>query len=166
VTAPATTIIAPDTVLDPLQGEARTIEDWVTTFHLSLVVLDPFTQQSALIIPTAARVLQNFSGSNCRMAWLVAGTPEQTRQFLGSWADEILTFSDSQRDAIKSLGVAELPAFLHINQGLEVVNLAQGWNPVDWRKVSSDLAKQMQWSNPDIPLPKDPPAFHGTSAIR
>lgn len=165
MTASATTTVSSDILLDPLQGEARSIEDWVTTFHLSFVVLDPFTRESAILVPTAGRILQNFSGSNCRMAWLLTGTPEQALEFMDNWTNSILTFCDPDRVAIKELGLAELPAFVHINQGLEIVGLAQGWNPADWREVSDNLAKQMKWSRPEVPTSQDPPSFHGTSAL-
>lgn len=165
MTVSAATTVSPDITLDPLQGEARSIEDWVTTFHLSFVVLDPFTRQSAILVPTAGRILQNFSGSNCRMAWLLACAPDQALEFMGDWASSILTFCDPDRVAIKALGLVELPAFMHINQGLEVVGLAQGWNPVDWRQASDKLASQMKWSRPDVPAAEDPPAFHGTPAV-
>ena len=160
VSAPAT--VPAETVLDPLQGEPRSFEDWVTTFHLTLVGLDPFKQASGILIPTAARILRNFSGSNCRMAWLVAGTPEQALEFLGPWTEDILTFADPERAAIKALGIATLPAIVHVNQGLEIVNLAQGWNPLEWRHVSDTLAQKMRWSRPDIPQPSDPSPFYGT----
>lgn len=165
MTASAATTVSSDILLDPLQGEARSIEDWVTTFHLSFVVLDPFTRESAILVPTAGRILQNFSGSNCRMAWLLTGTPEQALEFMDNWTNSILTFCDPDRVAIKELGLAELPAFVHINQGLEIVGLAQGWNPADWREVSDNLAKQMKWSRPEVPTSQDPPSFHGTSAL-
>lgn len=160
----ASTSLSPDITLNPLQGEARTIADWVTTFHLALAAVDPFTQQSAILLPTAARVLQTFSGSNCRMAWLVAGTPEQAQEFLGPLADDFLTFADPERQAIGELGLSELPALLHVNHGLEVVGMAQGWNPPQWREVTDVLSDQMMWSRVEIPLPSDPPGFHGTPA--
>ena len=160
-----TATVAPEVALDPIQGDSRSLKDWLTTFHLSLVALDPFKHESGLIIPTAARILANFSGSNCRMAWLVAGTSEQALEFLGPWTEDVLTFADPQRTAIKALGLAELPAFVHLNHGLEIVGLAQGWDPVEWQAVANTLARQTQWSSPDIPLPKDPPAYHGAPAV-
>src|SRR5437016_843696 len=33
----------PDLVLTPLNGEPRSVDDWVTLFPLALVVLDPYT---------------------------------------------------------------------------------------------------------------------------
>src|SRR4051794_79749 len=49
-----------DLTLTPLTGEARTLREWVTTFHLALVVLDPYTSESAWILPTAGRIFHVF----------------------------------------------------------------------------------------------------------
>jgi len=79
--------------LNPLQGEARPLGDWVTTFHLAVVVLDPFTHESSWIIDTAARILSAYNAADVRTAWLVTGTAEQAEQFLGPMAEEFLTRS-------------------------------------------------------------------------
>ena len=60
----------PEIELDPLQGDPRPVGDWVTTFHLAVVVLDPYTHESSWIIDTAARVLASYSGADVRTAWL------------------------------------------------------------------------------------------------
>jgi len=46
-----------DLMLSPLGAEARPLEDWLTTFHLATVALDPYTNESSWILPTATRVL-------------------------------------------------------------------------------------------------------------
>ena len=46
-----------DLLLAPIDGEPTTIADWLTTFQLAAVVLDPFTNESAWILDTAGRVL-------------------------------------------------------------------------------------------------------------
>ena len=54
---------SPDTQLQPLKGAARPLEQWLTTFHLATIVLDPFTNESAWILPTAVRILRQFAGA-------------------------------------------------------------------------------------------------------
>lgn len=156
------TTLAPDVTLTPVGGDPRPIADWVTTFHLAVVALDPFTHESAWILDTAGRVLRGFMGADCRVAWLVAATDEQTAAFLGPWGEELLAFADPDRVAIRSLGVESLPAFVHVDQGLNVVGAAEGWQPEEWRAVASGLADVMSWSRPAIPDPGDPTPYAGT----
>lgn len=155
----------PDISLNPLQGDARPARDWVTTFHLVVVVLDPYTYESSWIIDTAARVLTTYSGADCRPAWLVTGTADEAAQFLGPWSEQLLTFADPDREMVKGLGLERLPALVHLNQSLEVVGAAEGWNPVEWRDVASNLATQMSWSKPTIPESDDPTPYSGTPAL-
>lgn len=155
----------PEIELDPLQGDSRPLGDWVTTFHLAVVVLDPFTHESSWIIDTAARVLANYNAADVRTAWLVTGTDDEAREFLGPMADEFLTFTDPDRAFVKGLELETLPAFVHIDHALNVVNAAEGWKPAEWRTVAKELAKQMSWSYPGIPEDGDPPAYPGTPAL-
>ena len=46
-----------DLVLEPINGEARTIAEWLTTFQLAAVVVDPFTNESSWLLDTAGRVV-------------------------------------------------------------------------------------------------------------
>lgn len=151
-------------MLKPLQGESRPLEDWVTTFHLVLVALDPYRAESSWIIDSAARIMSTFSGADCRIGWLVAGPEEHAEEFLGPFAEKFLTFTDPDRELITSLELTHLPAFLHLNQRLDVVGSAEGWNPQEWREVTATLAKMMSWSKPAIPTPSDPPPFAGYRA--
>ena len=72
--------------LTPIQGEGRTLEQWLTTFHLVSVVIDPYTNESAWILDTAARIMRSFTGAAVRVNWVVAGTDEDARAFLGPLA--------------------------------------------------------------------------------
>ena len=155
----------PEIELDPLQGDPRPIGDWVTTFHLALVVLDPYTHESSWIIDPASRILSAYNAADVRTAWLVTGTDDQARQFLGPKADEFLTFSDPDRSFVKALELERLPAFLHIDHALNVVGAAEGWIPKDWREVAKTLSAQMSWSRPAIPDAGDPPPYQGTPAL-
>ena len=156
---------APDVSLDPLQGDPRPLQDWVTTFHLVLVVVDPFTYESAWLVDTAGRILQAFAGADCRPAWLVTGNDDQAREFLGPWADEMLTFTDPDRAVVRSMGLESLPALVHLDQSLNIAGLAEGWHPDAWQDTAVNLADVMSWSFPRIPSAGDPAAYDGTPAL-
>ena len=154
-----------DLSLTPLNGPPRTLDQWLTTFHLVFVAIDPFTHESAWLLPTANRVLLGFQEADCRIAWLVTGTPEECRLFLGPWANEILTFSDPDRSAVKAFGLERLPALVHVGTDGSVIGAAEGWQPAEWRTVLTRLAKIMAWTAPNIPLPGDPGPFEGSPAM-
>ena len=66
-----------DLELTPVEGEARTLSSFMTTFPLVPVVLDPYTNESSWILDTARRVLTHFKGAGCRpcsCARLTSGT--------------------------------------------------------------------------------------------
>jgi hypothetical protein len=102
-----------DLLLTPIKGDARTVAQWVTTFHLALIVVDPFTYESAWLLDEGGRILSTFSAADVRVGWLVTGTADEARQFLGPWARELLTFVDPEREAVKALGLETLPAWVH-----------------------------------------------------
>ncbi len=154
-----------DLVLTPLQGEPRTIDQQLTTFQFLAVVLDPFTNESAWILETAGRILTHFSGADCRNAFVVTASPEATRTFLGPWAQRLLTFADPDRDAVRALGLVELPALVHVRQDRAVVGVAEGWDPVQWRTVAQGVARANSWTVPSIPVAGDPSPFAGSAAI-
>ena len=115
-----------DLVLTPLQGEGRTLEQWLTTFHLVSVVVDPYTNESAWILDTAARILRDFADAAVRVNWVVTGTDEDAKAFLGPLADEFLTFTDPDRAYVHALGLGHLPAFVFLRVDGEVVAAAEG----------------------------------------
>ena len=156
----------PDLVLSSLTGRSRSVREWVTTFHLLIVAVDPNSSQSRWIVPTAARVLTVYEQADCRVGWLVAGDAKDARRFLGRWATDILTFVDPELTAIKGLGLQTLPAIVHVSQTLEVVNAVEGWDPPAWRELTKELSKLMQWSRPHIPAPGDPGPFEGAPLPR
>lgn len=137
----------------------------MTTFHLVLVVLDPFTYESSWLVDSAGRILSAFVGADCRPSWLVTGDDDQAREFLGPWADELLTFTDPDRVLVKSLGLESVPAFVHLDQSLNVAGVAEGWHPNEWQDVATNLAAAMRWSYPQIPGAGDPAAYDGTPAL-
>lgn len=154
-----------DLQLTPLAGEPRTLDGWLTTFHLAVVILDPYTYESAWLLETAGRILDHFRGADCRIAFVVTAEAGDAREFLGPWADRILTFADPDRDLVKALGLNELPAFVHLRQDRQVAALAEGWDPPEWKHVASELAKAMSWSRPNIPAPGDPRPYAGSAAL-
>jgi hypothetical protein len=154
-----------DLVLSPLTGEPRTVDQWVTTFHLALIVVDPFTYESAWLLEEAGRVLTGFTAADVRVGWLVTGTADEARQFLGPWAEELLTFADPDRDAVKALGLQTLPAWVHIDMLGHVAEAVEGWQPEAWRPALHALANVLSWIAPSVPGPKAPGPFPGSPAL-
>ncbi len=150
--------------LSALGGETRTLDEWLTTFQLAVVVLDPFTNESAWLLETAGKVLTHFTGADCRVAFLVTGTADDARRFLGPWAERILTFADPDRAFAKAISPNEVPAFVQIRGDRKIVGVAEGWDPHEWREVARRLAHDMSWSAPLIPSPGDPSPYAGSAA--
>lgn len=154
-----------DLALTPLGGEARSIRDWLVNFHLCAVVLDPFTNESSWLLETAGKLLTTYSAADVRVAWVVTGTDDEARQFLGPWAERLLTFADPDRAVVRALGLEELPALVHLNTSGAVEDSAEGWDPDGWRRVAENLSRILSWSRPTIPAPGDPVAFAGSPAL-
>jgi hypothetical protein len=151
----------PDLVLSSINGRARTVRQWLVTFHLLFVAVDPDNDRSSWIVPTAARVLTGYEQADCRVAWLVAGTAADARRFLGRWASEILTFADPDLAVVRAFGLQSLPAIVHVAMDGSVVNAVEGWDPAEWRRLTTELSRIVGWSRPVIPLPSDPGPFAG-----
>ncbi len=158
------TQVSQDLKLTAVGGDARTIGEWTTTFQLLTVVLDPYTAQSAWLLKTAARFMAVFQGADCRVAWTVTADERDTQRFLGPLADEYLTFADPDREFVKALEIARLPALVHIRQDLVVVGQTEGWDPPEWERVGELLGKMMSWSFPQLPVAGDPGPFEGSPA--
>ena len=75
-------------------GQARPIMDWLTTFHLASVVLDPYTNESSWILKTAKRILEEFRGSHARVNFIVTANEDDVRAFMGPLLDEFLVGVD------------------------------------------------------------------------
>lgn len=157
---------APDLALVPVTGRSRTVREWLTTFHLLLVAVDPANVRSRWIVPTAARVLFEYEGADCRVAWLVAGDAADARKLLGRWATDIMTFVDPELMAIKGFGISTLPTIVHVGMDLEIVNAVEGWDPPAWRELTMELSRRMSWSRPHIPTSADPGPFEGAPLPR
>lgn len=153
-----------DLVLAPIGSESRPLPEWLTTFHLATVALDPYTNESSWILRTAARILEGLRGSDARVNFLVTASERDTKRFMGPLIDQFLVFTDPDRTVVKGLGIDELPAFAFIRVDGTVHALAQGWNSAEWRGVADAIAAATAWQAPDIPLAGDPGPFRGTPA--
>ena len=67
-----------DLTLSPLGGKARDLNEWLTTFHLASVVLDPYTNESSWILKTAVRVLDALRGSHARVNFIVTANADDS----------------------------------------------------------------------------------------
>jgi hypothetical protein len=163
---PAVAIDPPaDLVLAPLEGQPRTLSEWLTNFNLAPVVIDPYTNQSAWILPTAARIMRALKQAGVRVGWLVTSDATDARLFLGPLATEFLTLVDPDRSAVRALGLTRLPAWVFILMDGTVDTSAEGWNPLEWREVARRIAQVTSWTPPMVPAAGDPPAFQGTDAL-
>ena len=122
-------LVSEDVELAAVEGDAGKLSEWLTTFQLVTVVLDPYTAESAWILETAGRFLMNFRDADCRVSLTVTADATDARKFLGPWADELLTFADPDRVLVKALDLKRLPALVHIRQDLTVVGASEGWDP-------------------------------------
>ena len=156
---PVAITISTDVQLTPLTGKGRSLREWLTTFHLAVVALDPFTQQGAWILPVATRVLTHFSQADVRVALLLPSSPDECRMFLGPWVNTLLTFADPEREAINGLGFERLPVFAHIAMDGTIEGKAEGWQPAEWQAVADNLARVTSWSSPVVDREGDPAPF-------
>ncbi len=158
-----------DLVLTPLVdgglGQARPVMEWLTTFHLASVVLDPYTNESSWILRAASRVLEQFRGSDARINLIVTAGPVEARTFLGPLADRFLVFCDPERAAVKAMGLDELPAFVFTRVDGVVAAAAEGWNPHEWEAVADAIAAVTWWTSIPVPGPGDPGPFRGSPSL-
>lgn len=157
-----------DLVLTPLVadglGKGRPLPEWLTTFHLASVILDPYTNESSWILRTATRILEQFRGSHARINLVVTAGAAEAKAFLGPLTERFLVFCDPDRSLVRGIGLDELPAFVFIRVDGAVVASAQGWSPDDWRDVAETIAHATSWSTTTIPAPGDPSPFRGSPA--
>ena len=154
-----------DTTLMSLGGETRPLEEWLTTFHLASVVLDPYTNESSWVLKPAARILDALRGADVRVNFVATCGPADAARFLGPLAEEFLVFCDPDRAFVKGLGLATLPAFVFVRVDGTVPAAAEGWNPVTWHHVAEVIAETTAWTVPSLVAPGDPSPFHGTPAL-
>lgn len=151
--------------LTHLSGAELPLDDWLTTFHLAVAVLDPYEYESAWLLETAGRILTTFTGADVRVGFLVTARPEDAEEFLGPWADRLFALCDPDKALVTSMGLETLPALVHIGQDGSLLGSAEGWDPTAWRDVADNLARVMRWKAPDIPAPGDPRPYTGAPAV-
>jgi len=159
-----------DLTLTPLDvrtgglGTGRPISEWLTTFHLASVVLDPYTNESSWILRTAVRILEEFRGSHARINFIVTAGADDTAKFLGPLTERFLVFCDADRSAVKAMGLDSLPAFVFTRVDGVVAAKAEGWDPESWERVGDSIAEVTKWSGLALPGPGDPGPFAGSPA--
>ena len=158
----ATGTISEVTMRSLQRDEERTLAEWTTMFQLFIVALDPYTAQSAAVLPVAARLLREYAEADCRAAFLMACDADDARQFLGPLTDELMVFVDPDRTVTKALGLTSLPALVHVDQSPAVVTSAEGWDPTEWRTVALELSRVVGWTPPGLPYADSPGPFGGT----
>lgn len=151
----------PDLVLDSLRGDGYPLRDWLTSYPLLLVGIDPYTHESAWILETAGRFLDHYAPSDIRVGWLATTDEEGCRQFFGPWAERFLTFPDPDREAVVALGFERLPGLVHVRADGHLT-VANGWDPVAWREMAVELSTILSWTRPAVPQPGDPTPYAGT----
>lgn len=154
-----------DLMLTALSGKGYRLSAYLVQYQLLAVVLDPFTNEAAWILKTAARILENFDQADCRVSFVMAGADaDQSKEFLGPFATRILTFPDPDRTIVKAFALETLPALVHVGDDGTVVNAAQGWNASEWQAVTDVVASMNHWTGPVLPAAGDPGSFPGTPA--
>lgn len=158
-----------DLVLTPLHdgalGKGRPVMEWLTTFHLASVVLDPYTNESSWILRTATRVLEEFRGCDVRINMIVTAGAADAAAFLGPLTEKFLVFCDPDRAAVKAMGLTELPAFVLTQVDGVVGAKAEGWDPEAWEQVADAIAAITKWSSIELPGAGDPVPFRGSPAL-
>jgi hypothetical protein len=154
-----------DVVMTTLGGEQRPLGDFLTFFHLASVVVDPYTNESSWVLRAAVRILDDFRGADVRVNFVATCSPTDAKLFFGPLADQFTVFCDPERALVRSLGLAQLPAFVFVRLDGSIGAYAEGWNPEEWRAVAEAIATTTRWTRPTIPLPGDPGPFHGTPAL-
>ena len=126
---------------DAAHGQGRSLREWLTTFHLAFVALDPFTHESAWILPTAGRVLTQFGQADVRVALLVAGHARRVPHVPRAPGSDDADLRRPRPRGVKGLGIERLPAFVHLAMDGTVEGKAEGWQPAEWQAVADHLAQ-------------------------
>lgn len=146
-------------------GESRPVMEWLTTFHLASVVLDPYTNESSWILRSATRILEHFREADVRINFIVTAGADDARAFLGPLTESHMVFCDPDRSAVKALGLDQIPAFVLVRVDGAVAGVAEGWHAGEWHTVAEEIAALTHWTMPTIPGPDDPGPFDGSPAL-
>ena len=154
----------PNLALTNLADRTRTLDDWVTMFHLVLVVL-PDRPEAKAWVPIGNRIFATFGDADCRVAFLVPSTAGVARKILDGAETKAMVFVDPEKGFVSSLGLERLPAFVHLRQNGTLANVAEGWDAREWQRVAREIGKAMAWTHPEVSRPGDPPATPGWPAV-
>ena len=94
---------AGDVTLTHISGVELPLDDWLTTFHLAVVVLDPFEYESAWLLETAGRILDVFAQADVRVGFVVTSTPADAAAFVGPWAEKLFVLCDPDKAVADNL---------------------------------------------------------------
>ena len=150
----------PTLELTSLDGSTRTLNEWLTMFHLCLVVL-PDRPETSAFLPVVEHIFEVFGDADCSTAICVPSTGPVARRVLGDSAQRSMVFVDPERALIETLGLESLPAFVHLRQDTTLVSAAEGWNLEKWQAVADELAAAMSWSVPRLGTAAAPLATTG-----
>lgn len=157
--------VPPNLSLTSVDGQTRSIDEWLITFPMLGVVLDPFTYESSWILESAGRILDTFREASVRTCFVVTGTADEAKQFCGPWVDRVLVYADPHRSFVKAAELEALPALFHLRQNRQLGGVAQGWEPQEWRAIAHQVARERRWIPPIIPATGDPVAYPGSPAL-
>ena len=161
-TVSAVASVEGDPDLNPINGKARPLSDWLTTFPMLVAAIDPYTHESSWLLDTIHRVFHHYREVDVRVAWLATAPLEGTEKFLGPYAFEFLTFFDPDYTAVRALGLATLPAMALVGQDGSIAASAEGWDPEAWRDLATAISDFTGWTPISIPGPTDPAPYAGT----
>lgn len=145
----------PTLKLTSSKGITRTLDDWSTIFHLSLVIL-PARAEATAWIPVARRIFRTFGDADCHSAYCVTGAEDVARRILGDVEREAIVFVDPDKAFVQSLGLERLPAFVHLRQDTTLVAAAEGWDPREWQQVAREVGEALAWTVPEVAGRGDP----------
>lgn len=145
----------PSITLENLQGTTRTLDDWMTMFHLCCVIL-PDRPEAREWLPVVRRILRVLGDADCHVAICLTASAAIAHKILDDDADEFMVFIDPDHTFVGSLGLTHLPAFVHLGQDTSLIAAAVGWNPAEWQRVADEIAQSMGWKTPTISGPNDP----------
>lgn len=154
----------PNLALTNLAGRTRTLDDWVTMFHLVLVVL-PDRPEAKAWVPVGNRIFATFGDADCRVAFLVPSAGAVARKILDGAETKAMVFIDPDKEFVASMGLERLPAFVHLRQNGTLANVAEGWDAREWQRVAREIGKAMAWTHPEVSRPGDPPSTPGWPAV-
>jgi hypothetical protein len=157
---PVATNPDPQIKLTTTKGVTRTLDDWTTMFHLSLVVL-PARTEAASFVPIARRIFATIGDADVTAAYVVTGPESVADRLLGSQELDEVVFVDPELELVHSLGLERLPAFVHLLQNTTVLTATEGWDPAAWQRAVREVAASLAWTVPEVAAVGDPPRFEG-----